>query len=63
MNKYIVNETVGQDTYVIECFDEFGDFSHRIDYTFSDISQAKTMAEILKEETDESYKDGQVSTY
>jgi len=48
--------------YVIHCYDEFGDYSHTIELLFHDESEAEVFARILNEETEEAYKNGQIST-
>lgn len=62
MKNYKVERETVKNGYVIRCYDEFDKYSHTIDLLFHDEDEAEVFAEVLNEETEEVYRNGQIST-
>lgn len=62
MNRYKVERNGVKRGYEIHCYNEFNEYSYTIDILFHDEYEAEVFAEILNEETEEAYRNGQIST-
>ncbi|WP_405101592.1 hypothetical protein [Oceanobacillus sp. FSL H7-0719] len=62
MNIYKVERNEEKGGYEINCYDEFSKYSYTFDLLFHDEDEAGVFATILNEETEEAYKNGQIST-
>lgn len=62
MNRYKAERNEVKRGCEIRCYNEFNEYFYTIDLLFHDEDEAEAFAEILNEETEEAYRNGQIST-